>query len=151
MLDHAIIHDMLRVSAKGEIMLVICKNHPGEKSYKIEKIRNVYFCYPKTEAEYLELLWIHNGNNIQGNLDLKYTNKTELPDNLTVEGNFNLFGSKIKELPTNLTVGGYLDINYTKIKVLPDNFRVEGYLNLGASDIPKNYVIPIGIKGEVIW
>ena len=85
-------------------MLVICETNPN-KEYQIEKIGKVYFCYPQTEAEYLELLLCYNGNNIQRYLNLGNTNITELPNNLNVNGYLNLGGIKITELPDNLTVG----------------------------------------------
>ena len=85
-------------------MLVICETNPN-KEYQIEKISNVYFCYPQTEAEYLELLLCYNGNNIQSYLYLGGTKIKELPDNLTVNGNLYLWNTNIKELPDNLTVG----------------------------------------------
>ena len=112
-------------------MLVICETNPN-KEYQIEKIRDVYFCYPKTEAEYLELLLVYNGNNIQGNLDLLYTEANELPDNLTVKG--------------------WMDISYSKIKNLPNNLTIGGSLFLKNNDIPNNVSIPKSVKvnGKVI-
>ncbi len=43
-----------------------------------------------------------------GNLYLRGTAITALPDNLTVGGNLDLEGTAITALPDNLTVGGYL-------------------------------------------
>ena len=44
-------------------------------------------------------------NNKGGNLYLRGTNITTLPDNLTVGGNLYLEGTNITSLPDNLTVG----------------------------------------------
>ena len=129
-------------------MLVICETNPN-KEYQIEKIGNVYFCYPQTEAEYLELLFCYNGNNIQSDLNLYNTYITELPDNLTVEGYLDLGNTNITELPNNLTVNGYLYLNYTNIISLPDNLTVGGDLYLRNTKLPKDYSIPIGVKGKV--
>ena len=131
-------------------MLVICETNPN-KEYQIEKIRDVYFCYPKTEAEYLELLLVYNGNNIQGDLYLVNTKIKELPANLTVSGVLYLFRSKIKKLPANLTVNGNLYLNYINITSLPNNLTVGGDLYLLNTKIPKDYKFPVGIKGKVIW
>ena len=43
-----------------------------------------------------------------GNLDLRNTGITTLPDNLTVGGGLNLCGTGITSLPDNLTVVGSL-------------------------------------------
>ena len=83
-------------------MLVICETDPGNKPYKIEKIRDVYFCYPQIEAEYLELLFCYNGNNIQGNLDLVNTKIKELPVNFIVNGDLNLYNTNI---PYSIPIG----------------------------------------------
>ena len=88
-------------------MLVITEIHPGDKKYKIEKIGGVYFCHPETEAEYLELLLVYNGNNIQGDLSLSFTKIKVLPDNLTVNGYLDLVNSKIpKDYPIPSGVKG---------------------------------------------
>ena len=70
---------------------------------------------------------------VGGSLDLRYTNITELPDNLTVGGSLDLSNTNITELPDNLTVGGWLDLRYTNITELPDNLTVGGSL-YGVSD-----------------
>ena len=53
---------------------------------------------------------------VEGDLDLRGTNITELPENLTVGGSLDLRETNITELPENLTVGGYLGLRGTKIK-----------------------------------
>ena len=62
----------------------------------------------------------------EGNLDLRYSNVTSLPDNLKVSGYLDLEGTPITSLPDNLTVGGSLYIRGTKITSLPDNLTVGG-------------------------
>lgn len=51
-----------------------------------------------------------------GNLYLRNTNITALPDNLTVGGGLYLSNTKITALPDNLTVGGWLNLSGTGIK-----------------------------------
>jgi hypothetical protein len=66
----------------------------------------------------------------KGNLNLRNTPITSLPDNLQVGGVLDLHNTPITSLPDNLQVGGYLDLFNTKITSLPDNLQVGGYLNL---------------------
>ena len=69
-----------------------------------------------------------------GWLDLRGTQITALPDNLTVGGSLYLSGMQITALPDNLTVGGSLDLSgmqitdkeRRKIKKLKDGAYVEG-------------------------
>ena len=71
-----------------------------------------------------------------GSLDLRGTQITSLPDNLTVGGSLYLYGTPITSLPENLTVGGWIDIRKTpieskeeeakKIKRLKNGDYVEG-------------------------
>ena len=69
-----------------------------------------------------------------GSLDLRGTQITALPDNLTVGGWLYLSGTQITALPDNLTVGGWLDLRGTqitcaekeKVKKLRDGDYVEG-------------------------
>ncbi|MDY2610489.1 MAG: hypothetical protein SOW09_01340 [Oscillospiraceae bacterium] len=70
-----------------------------------------------------------------GNLYLRGTRITALPDNLTVGGNLYLIGTKITALPDNLTVGGGLDLRGTGITALPDNLTVGGNLDLRGTRI----------------
>ncbi|MDR2917819.1 MAG: hypothetical protein LBV72_00430 [Tannerella sp.] len=83
---------------------------------------------------------LHHG----GNLDLRGTGITSLPDNFTVGGYLYLEGTGITSLPDNLTVGGYLDLEGTGITSLPDNFTVGGYLDLrgtGITSLPDNLTV----------
>ena len=71
-----------------------------------------------------------------GYLDLRGTQITALPDNLTVGGYLDLRGTQITALPDNLTVGGSLDLRGTqlegksfvrsKVKRLNDGDYVDG-------------------------
>ena len=70
-----------------------------------------------------------------GWLDLRGTNITQLPDNLTVGGWLDLSGTNITQLPDNLTVGGSLELRGTNITQLPDNFTVGGWLDLRGANI----------------
>ena len=72
---------------------------------------------------------------VGGYLDLEGTNITSLPDNLTVGGSLCLRGMNITSLPDNLTVGGYLDLEGTNITSLPDNLTVGGRLCLRGTNI----------------
>ena len=80
-----------------------------------------------------------------GNLDLRGTGITSLPDNLTVGGDLDLRGTGITSLPDNLTVGGYLDLEgCTGITSLPDNLTVGGSLDLrgtGITSLPDNLTV----------
>ena len=70
-----------------------------------------------------------------GSLDLRGTQITSLPDNLTVGGSLDLRGTQITSLPDNLTVGGWLDLSGTQITSLPDNLTVGGWLDLRGTQI----------------
>ena len=72
---------------------------------------------------------------VGGWLDLRDTGITALPDNLTVGGSLYLGGIKITALPDNLTVGGWLDLRGTGITALPDNLTVGGNLYLRGTKI----------------
>ena len=72
---------------------------------------------------------------VRGNLDLRGTQITSLPDNLSVKGYLNLRGTNITSLPDNLNVGGCLYLEGTKITSLPDNLNVGGCLYLEGTKI----------------
>jgi hypothetical protein len=57
----------------------------------------------------------------KGNIDLKGTHITELPDNLHVGGYLDLRRTQITELPDNLHVGSSLYLGRTQITELPNN------------------------------
>jgi len=81
----------------------------------------------------------------KGDLDLRNTPITSLPDTLTtVGGNLDLTSTPITSLPDNLTVKGYLDLSYTPITSLPGNLTVEGYLylkNTKITSLPDNLTV----------
>ena len=79
----------------------------------------------------LEKMMKRNG----GSLDLRGTEITSLPDNLTVSGSLDLRGTEITSLPDNLTVGGSLYLRGTGITSLPDNLTVGGSLYLSGTGI----------------
>jgi len=92
--------------------------------------------------------YIKNGS--KGNLNLRKTPITKLPDNLIkVEGFLDMRNSKIKNLNNLKYVGGFLGLDYTSIESLPDNLMVEGNLLLIGSKIKH---IPFGlyVKGGVM-
>ena len=70
-----------------------------------------------------------------GGLDLRGTQITSLPNNLSVEGSLWLRGTPITSLPDNLSVRGSLDLKGTPITSLPDNLSVGGWLNLSETPI----------------
>ena len=70
-----------------------------------------------------------------GSLDLRETQITSLPENLTVSGWIDLRGTQITSLPDNLTVGGWLYLRGTQITSLPDNLTVGGSLDLRGTQI----------------
>jgi len=81
---------------------------------------------------------------VEGNLYLKGTNITTIPNNLTVGGDLDLRGTNIRTLPNNLTVGGYLDLRGTNIRTLPNNLTVGGSLDLRETNIrtlPNNLTV----------
>ena len=90
--------------------------------------------------EGLEQMMRENG----GNLDLRYSSVTSLPNGLTVEGNLDLEGTPIASLPDNLTVGGSLWLSGTPISSLPENLTVGSSLYLSYTPIttlPSNLTV----------
>ena len=71
----------------------------------------------------------------KGNLDLRNTPITSLPNNLKVEGGLFLGGTKIAFLPDNLKVGGSLFSSDTKITFLSDGLKVGRNLYLSNTPI----------------
>ena len=87
---------------------------------------------------------------IGGNLNLRETNITKLPENLTVGGSLDLSGTNITKLPENLTVGGWLNLRETNITKLPENLTVGGSLYLSGTNItelPENLRVNGSIYG----
>ena len=87
-------------------------------------------------------LEIRNGRPYyRGDLNLRGTRITSLPEGLTVGGDLYLRGTGITSLPEGLTVGGYLNLNGTGITSLPDGLTVGGSLDLedckGITSLPE--------------
>ena len=65
-------------------------------------------------------------------MEYTFENLQNLMDN---KGNLYLRGTQITALPDNLTVGGWLDLRGTQITALPDNLTVGGWLDLRGTQI----------------
>ena len=96
-----------------------------------------------------------NNLKVSGNLDLYNTPITSLPNDLQVDGTLYLGNSSITSLPNNLKVGGYLSLRNTPITSLPNNLKVGRDLYLTNTPISKKYtqeeirqMIP-GVKGDI--
>jgi len=96
-----------------------------------------------------------NGLKVGGNLYLANTPITSLPNGLTVGGYLNLYNTPITSLPNGLKVDGYLNLNRTKITTLPNDLTVGGNLHLLDTPISKKYskeeiekMVP-GVKGNI--
>ena len=93
----------------------------------------------------------------KGDLNLKNTPITSLPDNLIVGGYLDLINTPITSLPDNLQVGGSLGLANTKITSLPNDLKVGGGLYLYNTPISKKYteeeirkMVP-GVRGEIYF
>ena len=75
---------------------------------KEERQKNYLIAVQKKVQQYIK-----DGG--KGNLDLRDTPITSLPDNLTVGGSLNLRNTPFTSLPNNLKVGGTLDLTNTPI------------------------------------
>ncbi len=75
------------------------------------------------------------GLSVSRDLDLSYTPITSLPAGLSVEGSLYLSGTKITSLPEGLSVVGELSLSYTPITSLPAGLSVEGSLYLSGTKI----------------
>ena len=91
-------------------------------------------------------------NKIDGDLNLRDTKITSLPDNLTVGGYLDLKNTPITSLPDNLTVGDDLYPSGTKITSLPDNLTVGGNLYLRRTQYLDKNNLPssLVVKGNII-
>ena len=72
---------------------------------------------------------------VEGNLDLRNTSVTYLPDGLRVGRSLDLNKTPITHLPDGLRVGGYLDLSGTPITHLPQELRVGGNLFLNHTPV----------------
>lgn len=104
----------------------------------------------------IPIISLPDGLIVGGELDLRKTKITTLPNNLKVKRDIDLSGIPIESLSNGLEVGGDLDLSYTKIKTLPNDLKVGGNLDLTGTPIAKKYtkqqlirkMIP-GVKGEI--
>ena len=72
---------------------------------------------------------------VVGDLDLRGTKVTSLPDGLEVSGYLDLKNTKITSLPAGLKVGKSLFMSFTNITSLPDGLKVGGNLILSHTKI----------------
>ena len=128
-------------------MLNIYKFHSNPDELIGYTDRNFYF---GDEAKEL-ILQGKEVTKVIGTLNLKRTQITALPDNLTVHGTLYLNDTPITALPDNLTVHEDLYLSGTPITALPDNLKVSGHLwinstpNLDKDNLPSSLVV----KGEI--
>jgi hypothetical protein len=85
---------------------------------------------------------------VGGELDLRGTQITQLPEGLHVGGGLYLSGTQITQLPEGLHVGGWLDLSGTQITQLPDNLTVGGELDLRGTQITQ---LPEGLSAEAVY
>jgi len=70
------------------------------------------------------------GLKVGGSLILSFSKTTSLPKGLQVDGNLILNSATIESLPEGLKVGGNLDLSFSKITSLPKGLKVYGDLNI---------------------
>ena len=75
--------------------------------------------------------------NVKGDLYLRDSKITSLPEGLKVRGNLNLGFSKITSLPEGLNVRGDLDIYWTDITSLPKGLKIGGKLYIRETELTK--------------
>ena len=75
--------------------------------------------------------------NVKGDLYLRDSKITSLPEGLKVRGNLNLGFSKITSLPEGLNVRGNLDIYWTDITSLPKGLKIGGKLYIRETELTK--------------
>jgi hypothetical protein len=80
---------------------------------------------------------------VKGDLDLRGTSITSLPQDLKVSGNLWLTGTPITSLPQGVEVGGTLVLRDTPITSLPQGLKVGGTLDLQGTSITS---LPQGLK-----
>ena len=99
-----------------------------QRRTKEERQKNYKIALSKQIQDYIK-------NGSEGDLDLRSTPITTLPDGLSVGGSLNLSDTPITTLPDGLSVGGSLFLSDTPITKLPDGLRVDGYLDLQGTQI----------------
>jgi hypothetical protein len=87
---------------------------------------------------------------IEGDLNLKNTNITSLPEGLKVGGTLDLsFCTELTSLSKGLKVGGDLNLFYSNITSLPEGLKVGGYLSLIGTNMT---TLPKGLEvGDFIF
>jgi hypothetical protein len=95
--------------------------------------------------------------NVKGDLYLRDSKITSLPEGLKVGGDLDLGWTKITSLPEGLEVGGILDLYWTNITSLPKVLKVDDYLNIRETtlleytdDELREMIQPGFIKGQII-
>ena len=95
--------------------------------------------------------------NVKGDLYLRDSKITSLPEGLKVGGDLDLGWTKITSLPEGLEVGGILDLYWTNITSLPKGLKVDDYLNIRETtlleytdDELRKMIQPGVIKGKII-
>ena len=95
--------------------------------------------------------------NVKGDLFLRNSKITSLPEGLKVGGDLDLGWTKITSLPEGLEVGGILDLYWTNITSLPKGLKVDDYLNIRETtlleytdDELREMIQPGFIKGQII-
>ena len=95
--------------------------------------------------------------NVKGDLFLRNSKITSLPEGLKVGGDLDLGWTNITSLPKGLEVGGILDLYWTNITSLPKGLKVDDYLNIRETtlleytdDEIREMIQPGFIKGEII-
>jgi hypothetical protein len=95
------------------------------------------------------------GLEVGGDLWLSYTKISSLPQGLKVGGGLSLSNTPIQSLPDTLKVGGNLDLSRTPITSLPQGLEVGGYLYLNGTPLSKTHTeeqikqMCPGVKGKI--
>jgi len=108
---------MIKLIDLLENKILVPRRSPEERS------KNYIIATQKKIQQYIK-------DGSKGDLDLRNTPITSLPQGLTVGGDLNLMGTKLTSLPQGLKVGSYLDLQNTLITSLPQGLTVGGNLNL---------------------
>jgi hypothetical protein len=89
---------------------------------------------------YQEIIQQYIENGSKGTLDLDGYDQPTLPNNLTkVRGDLSLRGSKITSLPDNLTVKSSINLNHSALSSVPKNLKVGSFLFLVNTPLNKKY------------
>jgi hypothetical protein len=126
------LYKQVKEENEGPVKILAPRSSPEEKNEKLKVVTL------RKVQEYIK-------NGSKGDLDLRDTPITSLPDNLTkVGGYLDLYDTPITSLPDNLTVGDSLDLSNTPITSLPDNLTVKDSLFLKGTPItslPNNLTV----------